>query len=60
VLVADMRGQAPRPLVPYRRTEFDLGGLQGYSVVFTVDSTGAVTGLAVRQPNGVYTARRLP
>jgi hypothetical protein len=60
VLVADMRGQAPRPLVPYRRTEFDLGGLQGYSVVFTVDSTDAVTGLAVRQPNGVYTARRLP
>ncbi len=60
VLVANLRGQPPRQLVPYRRAEFDLGQLQGYSVVFSVDSTGAVTALAIRQPGGVYAARRLP
>jgi CubicO group peptidase (beta-lactamase class C family) len=59
VLVVNLRGQPSFRLAPYRRTEFDLGGLQGYSVVFAVDSTGAVTGLALRQPNGVFTAKRL-
>jgi CubicO group peptidase (beta-lactamase class C family) len=59
-LVLTVGGQPPLPLVPYRRTEFDLQGLQGYSLVFTVDPSGAVTGLSARQPNGVFTARRLP
>jgi CubicO group peptidase (beta-lactamase class C family) len=60
VLVLTVRGQPPYPLVPYRRTEFDLRGLQGFSVLFTVDRTGAVTGFTSRQPNGVFSATRLP
>ena len=60
VLVLTARGQPPFQLVPYRRTEFDLRGLQGFSVVFTTDESGAVTGLTSRQPNGVFTAKRLP
>ncbi len=60
VLVVTMRGLQATPLLPYRRTEFDVAGLQDFSVVFTVDSTGATTGLLVRQSGGVYTAKRLP
>ena len=58
-LVLNIRGQSPIRLVPYRRAEFDLAGLQGYSLVFTTDAAGAVTGLSARQPEGVYTATRL-
>ena len=58
VLVLSVRGQPPYRLTPYRRTEFDLGGLQGFSVIFTTDAAGAVTGFVSRQPNGVYTATR--
>ena len=60
ILVLTAPGQPPYQLVPYRRTEFDLRGLQGFSLVFTTDQLGAVTGLTARQPNGVFTARRLP
>lgn len=47
-------------LVPYRRTEFNLKGLQGFSVVFTLDAKGSVTGAQLRQPRGVLTAKRVP
>ena len=60
VLVLNVRGQPPYELTPYRRSEFDLKGLQGFSLVFTVDAQGGVTGLVSRQPNGVFTAKRLP
>ena len=60
VLVLNVRGQPPYELAPYRRTEFDLKGLQGFSLVFTLDAQGGVTGLVTRQPNGVFTAKRLP
>lgn len=60
VLVLNVRGQPPYELAPYRRTEFDLKGLQGFSLVFTLDAQGGVTGLVSRQPNGVFTAKRLP
>lgn len=60
VLVLNVRGQPPYELTPYRRTEFDLKGLQGFSLVFTIDGQGRVTGLVSRQPNGVFTAKRLP
>ena len=59
VLVLNAGGQPPYRLLPYRRAEFDLSGLQGFSVVFTVDPAGVVTGLVSRQPDGVYTAKRL-
>jgi len=60
VLVLNVRGQPPYELTPYRRSEFDLKGLQGFSLVFTVDAQAGVTGLVSRQPNGVFTAKRLP
>ena len=60
VLVLNVRGQPPYELTPYRRTEFDLKGMQGFSLVFTLDAQGGVTGLVSRQPNGVFTAKRLP
>lgn len=59
-LVVTVRGQQAMPLVPYRRTEFDLRGVQGYSLVFTTDQSGVVTGFTARQPNGVFAAKRLP
>ena len=59
-LVLNVKGQPPYRLVPYRRAEFDLAGLQGFSLAFTTDASGAVTGLVSRQPDGVYTAKRLP
>jgi CubicO group peptidase (beta-lactamase class C family) len=60
ILTLNVGRQPPYELVPYRRTEFDLKGLTGFSVVFTLDAGGAVTELQSRQPNGVFTARRLP
>jgi CubicO group peptidase (beta-lactamase class C family) len=59
-LVVMVPGQQPVQLVPYRRTEFDLRGVQGFSLVFTTDQSGTVTGFTSRQPNGVFTAKRLP
>jgi CubicO group peptidase (beta-lactamase class C family) len=59
VLVLNVRGQPPYELRPYRRTEFDLAALQGFSLVFTIDANGRVTGLTSRQPDGVFTARRI-
>jgi hypothetical protein len=58
-LVVKVGNQPPRRLLPYRRTEFDLEGLTGYSMVFTLDSAGRVTEAALRQPSGVYTAKRV-
>ncbi|HTR20218.1 MAG TPA: serine hydrolase [Gemmatimonadales bacterium] len=59
VLVLNVRGQPPYELVPYRRTEFDLKGVQGISIVFTVDAKGNVIEAVSRQPNGVFTMKRL-
>ncbi len=60
VLVLNARGQPPYELVPYRRTEFDLKGVQGISIVFTMDAKGNVTEAVSRQPNGVFAMKRLP
>jgi CubicO group peptidase (beta-lactamase class C family) len=59
VLVVQVGSQAPRALVPYRRLEFDLEGLEGFSVVFTLGRDGRASELAFRQPNGVFVARRV-
>jgi hypothetical protein len=60
VLVLTAHGQPPYELVPYRRTEFDLKGLQGFSLVFTLDAKGNAIEAVARQPNGVFTMKRLP
>lgn len=59
VLVLNVSGQS-FDLTPYRRTEFDIKGLQGFTLVFTADPQGQITGLESRQPNGVFTAKRVP
>jgi len=60
VLVLNVPGQPPFELAPYRRTAFDIKGLQGFTLVFTADPQGKITGLESRQPNGVFTAKRVP
>jgi hypothetical protein len=52
-------GQPVYDLVPYKGTEFNIKGLTGFSVVFTVDKSGAVTEAVFHQPNGIFTAKRV-
>jgi hypothetical protein len=56
-LTVTVPGQPTYVLEPYRRTEFSLQGVTGYSVRFSVEGD-AVTGLAFVQPNGVFEAQR--
>jgi CubicO group peptidase (beta-lactamase class C family) len=56
-LTVTVPGQPTYVLDPYRRTEYNLHGVAGYSVRFTVEGD-AVTGLAFVQPNGVFEAKR--
>jgi hypothetical protein len=60
VLVLNVPGQPPFELEPYRRAQFDIKGLQGFTLVFTADPQGKITGLESRQPNGVFAAKRVP
>jgi CubicO group peptidase (beta-lactamase class C family) len=58
-LIAVVGNQPPYQLVPKRGTEFLLKGLTGFSVVFTLTADGTVTEAQFRQPNGVFTAKRI-
>lgn len=53
-LTAIVPGQPVYALLPYRGTEFDLKGLTGYSLRFTLDTAGKPTGADLVQPDGVY------
>ena len=57
-LTVTVPGQPTYVLEPYRRTEFSLQGVTGYSVRFSVEGE-TVTGLAFVQPNGVFEAKRV-
>lgn len=57
-LVLTIPGQPEYELVPYRGTEFNLKGLQGFSAEFKRDAAGAVTELVFHQPNGTFTAKK--
>jgi len=57
-LVLNVPGQQDFELVPYRGTEFNLKGLQGYSVEFKQDAAGVVTEVIFHQPNGTFTAKK--
>ncbi len=52
-------GQTAFVLLPDRRTEFNLKGLERASVEFVADTQGVVTKLRCKQPNGVFVARRV-
>ncbi len=51
-------GQPDYELVPYKGTEFNLKGVDGYSVEFIQDTAGAVTEVIFHQPNGTFTAKK--
>jgi hypothetical protein len=57
-LVLTVPGQPDYELVPYRGTEFNLKGLQGYSVEFKQDAAGVVTEVIFHQPNGTFVAKK--
>lgn len=56
VLTVTVPGQPTYTLLPYREGQFNLKGLNGYSVRFT-SAKGAVSGLSFVQPNGVFEAK---
>jgi CubicO group peptidase (beta-lactamase class C family) len=57
-LTLTVPGQPVYELVPYRGTEFNLKGMQGYSVEFKTDASGKVTEMVSHQPNGAFTAKK--
>lgn len=57
-LFANVPGQPDYELVPYKGTEFNLKGLQGYSVEFT-EENGKVVKLTFKQPNGNFEAKKI-
>jgi CubicO group peptidase (beta-lactamase class C family) len=57
-LVLRLEGQPAYELVPSGTDEFDLKGVTGYSVKFTVPKRGPATEAMFIQPNGVFPATR--
>jgi len=58
-LVVIVPGQSLYELVPYKDTEFTVKNLEGFSIKFILDKSGAVTGLESHQPNGAFTAKKV-
>lgn len=58
ILVMTVPGQPEYELVPYKGTEFNLKNLTGYSVEFVMDESELVTAMKLKQPEGVFTAKR--
>ena len=58
VLVAMPTGQPTLELDPYKENEFNLKGLQGYSVTFNLENDKAIE-MVFHQPNGIFTAKRV-
>jgi len=57
-LILVVPGQPEYELVPYRGTEFNLKNFEGYSVEFKRDKSGKVISMIIKQPNGVFTAKK--
>ncbi|QOJ00547.1 MAG: serine hydrolase [Phycisphaeraceae bacterium] len=58
-LAVSVPGQPSYDLVAKRHRTFELKGLSGFSVVFTVEGSGKASGLRFLQPNGVFDAARV-
>jgi CubicO group peptidase (beta-lactamase class C family) len=56
-LVLSIAGQPDYELIPTGENEFNIKGLDGFSVKFKEDA-GKITELTFNQPNGVFTAKR--
>lgn len=52
-------GQPEYELEPYRGTEFRVKGMSGFSLEFMRDDAGQVTAVAITQPNGTFTAKKV-
>ena len=57
-LILSVPGQPEHELVPYRGTEFNFKGLEGFSIEFKMDEKGVVIEATVKQPNGVFAAKK--
>jgi CubicO group peptidase (beta-lactamase class C family) len=58
-LVASLAGQPDYELVPYEGTTFNLKGLPGFSITFTLDASGAVAEAVVSQPGVALAAKKI-
>ena len=58
-LYVHVPGQPEYELVPYKGTEFNFKDLPGYSIEFILDESGAVIEAKVKQPEGVFTAKKI-
>jgi len=56
-LILSIAGQPDYELIPTGENEFNIKGLDGFSVKFTEDA-GKITELTFNQPNGVFNAKR--
>jgi len=56
-LILSIAGQPDYELIPTGENEFNIKGLDGFSVKFTEDA-GKITELTFNQPNGVFKAKR--
>jgi hypothetical protein len=57
-LYASIPGQPLYELEPLQKMEFQIKGLNGFSVEFVLDKKGEVKEAKFNQPNGVFTAKR--
>jgi len=51
-------GQPQYDLEPYKGTEFNIKGISGYSLRFTIDEKKGVTEVTFIQPNGLFKATK--
>jgi len=58
-LTAAAPGQPDYELVPYKGTEFNMKGLQGFSVEFNLDDTGKSVNATFKQPGTTILFKRI-
>lgn len=58
-LVAVVPGQPSYRLVPYKGTEFNLKDLTGFSIEFKLNKKEEVVEAIFKQPNGVFSAKKI-
>jgi CubicO group peptidase (beta-lactamase class C family) len=59
ILTLSLPGQPLYELEPYKGTEFNIKGLSGFSVEFELDKNGKVSTVLFKQPNGIFTAKKI-
>lgn len=59
ILLLTLPGKPSYELVKINNEMYNLKDLQGYTVKFSTDEKGNITGIILEQPDGVYTAARV-